>query len=61
MRRLIWAVVAVVLLPYVAAAYSPHVGDRAQDFYGRDIVSNKVVHLEDFLGKWTWVEFWSSS
>lgn len=52
---------AIWLLPCFATAYVPHAGDRAQNFYGRDIVGERVVHLEDFLGTWTWVEFWSSS
>ena len=42
-----------------ASAYYPHAGDRAADFYGRDIVGGGVVHLEDYLGKWVWVEFWA--
>lgn len=42
-----------------ALAYYPHAGDRATDLYGRNVVGGDVVHLEDYLGKWVWVEFWS--
>jgi len=41
----------------IAHAYYPHVGDRAADFYGRDIVSGGVVHLEDYLCRWVLVMF----
>jgi hypothetical protein len=40
-----------------AQAYYPHAGDRAADFYGRDIVSDSVVHLDDYLGRWVLVMF----
>lgn len=40
-----------------AEAYYPHAGDRAADIYGRDIVSDSVVHLEDYQGKWVLVMF----
>lgn len=42
-----------------AGAYYPHAGDRAADFNGRDIVGGGVVHLEDYLGNWVWIEFWA--
>jgi len=41
-------------------AYTPNVGDRAANIYGRDITSNEVVHLEDFIGKWVFIDFWAS-
>lgn len=41
----------------IAHAYYPHAGDRAADFYGRDIVGGDVVHLEDYLGRWVLVMF----
>jgi len=50
---------ALVLFAGPALAYYPHAGDRATDLYGRDIVGDGVVHLEDYAGKWVWVEFWS--
>ncbi len=53
------ALLLVLTLAGPAGAYYPHAGDRAADFYGRDIVSDSVVHLEDYLGKWVWVEFWA--
>jgi len=61
-RSLMWCVAiatAIVVFSTPAFGYAPHTGDRAQDFYGRDIVGGGVVHLEDFRGRWLWVEFWS--
>ena len=52
-------VAAIPLNAAPAIAYYPHAGDRAADLYGRDIVGGGVVHLEDYAGKWLWVEFWS--
>ena len=61
------AVVALILagstlaLPQPSWAYHPHVGDRAADIAGRDIVGGGSVHLEDYLGRWVLLEFWSSN
>jgi len=35
-------------------------GDRPSNFYGRDIQTEKVLHLEDFQGKWVLVDFWAT-
>ena len=50
-------IVGVAVSAALAHAYAPHVGDRAADFYGRDIVGGGVVHLEDYLGRWVLVMF----
>jgi hypothetical protein len=46
--------------PSLSWAYKPHVGDRAADFAGRDIVGGGSVHLDDYRGRWVLLEFWSS-
>ncbi|MCC7478100.1 TlpA family protein disulfide reductase [bacterium] len=43
-----------------AFAYSPNVGDRAADIRGYDAISEKTVSLEDYAGKWTFIDFWAS-
>ena len=43
-----------------AAAYKPHVGDRAADIHGRDVTGDGVTHLEDFAGQWVFIDFWAS-
>lgn len=52
-------VLSVVVFQAPAWAFVPHVGDRAQDLSSRDILTGSVVHLEDSLGSWTYLEFWS--
>jgi len=59
MRTIILAL-ALALLAAPAWAYSPHCGDRAADIYGRDIVSDSVVHLDDYAGQWVFIDFWAS-
>ena len=59
--RILLSVLAAMLLPLAASAFSPHAGDRAANIYGRDIVGGGVVHTEDYLGQWLWLEFWSST
>lgn len=59
MRTIILAL-ALVLLAAPAWAYTPHCGDRAADIYGRDVVSDSVVHLEDYFGQWVFIDFWAS-
>lgn len=57
---LLLAAAASLAWPGISWAYHPHVGDRAADFSGRDIVGGGSVHLEDFHGRWLLLEFWSS-
>jgi peroxiredoxin len=59
MRLLACLLAAQFAFTLIAWAESPNVGDRAKDFYGRDIVSQQVVHLEDYAGQWVLVDFWS--
>jgi thiol-disulfide isomerase/thioredoxin len=59
MRNVLAAILLIVMsLP--ALAYTPHVGDRAQDIHGRDVISDSVVHLEDYAGQWIFIDFWAS-
>jgi thiol-disulfide isomerase/thioredoxin len=59
MRTLLFTL-ALALLATPAIAYSPSIGARAADITGRDVVSDKVVHLTDYQGKWVLVDFWAS-
>ena len=59
--RLISVLIAVFAVSLsMAWAYTPNVGDRAADIYGRDVISDDVVHLEDFTGQWVFIDFWAS-
>ena len=58
---MLFSVMVALLSPLAASAFAPHVGDRAADIYGRDIVGGGVVHTQDYLGQWLWLEFWSST
>ena len=42
-----------------AQAYTPNVGDRANDISGRDVVNGGVAQLSDYLGKWVFLDFWA--
>jgi peroxiredoxin len=53
-------ILAVVLLATQAHAYTPAVGNRAAEISGRDAISDKVVRLSDYHGKWVFVDFWAS-
>ena len=35
-------------------------GGRPSNFYGREIRNDKVLHLEDYRGKWVLVDFWAT-
>lgn len=59
--RIFFCVFVALLMPLTASAFEPHAGDRAANIYGRDIVGGGVVHTEDYLGQWLWLEFWSST
>jgi len=59
MRTIILTLV-LLLLALPAYAYTPHAGDRAADIYGRDVISDSVVHLEDYAGQWVFIDFWAS-
>ena len=53
-------IVAAALCGRTALAYEPAVGDRAYPIVGHDIVSGRMMSLEDQLGKWVLLEFWAS-
>jgi len=59
MRTIILTLV-LLLLALPAYAYTPHAGYRAADIYGRDVISDSVVHLEDYAGQWVFIDFWAS-
>ena len=42
-----------------AQAYTPNVGDRANDISGRDVVNGGVAHLSDYAGQWVFLDFWA--
>ncbi len=42
-----------------AQAYTPNVGDRANEISGRDVVNGGVANLSDHLGKWIFLDFWA--
>jgi len=46
--------------PVAARAYKANVGDRAAPFKGYDIVHHRSIDLEDYLGRWVFVDFWAS-
>jgi len=58
--RTIIAAVIIALMAAPAWAYTPHVGDRAAPITGRDVTSNTVMSLEDYLGDWVFIDFWAS-
>jgi thiol-disulfide isomerase/thioredoxin len=43
-----------------AYAYTPHVGDRAENVSGWDAISDGVAHLDDYVGQWLFIDFWAS-
>ncbi|MCH7472163.1 TlpA family protein disulfide reductase [bacterium] len=57
--RVLLLALGMCILALPAWAYTPHVGDRAADFSGWDVVSKQTKHLEDLLGKWVFVDFWA--
>jgi peroxiredoxin len=60
MRRIYFLLMILAVSMSAAWAYTPNPGDRAADISGRDVISDKVVHLEDFAGKWVFIDFWAS-
>lgn len=64
MLRIYVALVALlaasVLLSTAAWAGRFGPGDRPSDFYGRNVQDNSVLRLEDFSGKWVFVDFWAT-
>jgi peroxiredoxin len=42
-----------------AQAYTPHVGDRANEISGRDVVNGGVANLSDYSGNWIFLDFWA--
>lgn len=60
MRFLVVTTLLAGLLCSAAQAYDPNVGDRAANIYGRDVISDSVVHLDDYLGSWVFLDFWAS-
>ena len=49
-----------VLLAMPALAFQPASGSRAYPVAGRDMISGDHYDLEDYRGKWVFLEFWAS-
>lgn len=60
MRKVVSTLLVFAMLCGAAQAYSPNIGDRANDIFGRDACTDKVAHLTDHLGHWTFIDFWAS-
>ncbi len=53
-------VVLTLLVASQALAFEPASGKRAYPIAGRDLVSGDFIDLEDYRGKWVFLEFWAS-
>lgn len=51
--------VMLLLCALPAQAYTPNVGDRANEISGRDVVNGGVARLSDHMGKWVFLDFWA--
>ena len=51
--------ILLVLCAMPALAYTPNVGDRANEISGRDVVNGGVANLSDHAGNWVFVDFWA--
>ena len=59
--RFLLAIAFVLALSLPAHAQRYHVGDRARPrSAGRDALSNSVVRLSDYSGRWVFVDFWAT-
>ncbi|MCB1216844.1 TlpA family protein disulfide reductase [bacterium] len=59
MKRILILTVLMLLAAVPAQAYTPNVGDRANDISGRDVVNGGVAQLSDHMGKWVFLDFWA--
>lgn len=59
MRILITAIL-LLTLAQLAFAFDPEPGNRAYPISGRDLVSGEMVSLDDHLGQWVLLCFWST-
>jgi peroxiredoxin len=48
------------MVPQAAMAYHANVGERAANFKGYDMVHHSPMELDDYLGRWVFVEFTAS-
>ena len=60
MRLSILALAAVVIFVTPAYAYAPSTGDRANDIRGWDAVHDRTASLNEYSGKWVFIDFWAS-
>lgn len=56
----LFALIVALACASAALAYTPNVGDRANDIIGYDAISEKTVSLADNMGHWTFIDFWAS-
>ena len=54
------SVLAILLIASQAFAFEPAPGNRAYPIAGIDMISGDYYDLEDYRGKWVFVEFWAS-
>lgn len=62
MRALVAAVicVAVISISASANAFEPAPGARAYPVRGQDMISGRQVDIDNYLGQWVLLVFWSS-
>lgn len=58
--RLCLGLVMVLVLCTPALAYTPNIGDRANDIRGWDAVAERTASLAEYNGKWVFIDFWAS-
>lgn len=58
--RILCLTLCAILIALPAFAYTPNVGDRANDIVGRDMQTDEVARLSDSFGKWIFIDFWAT-
>ena len=60
MRLMTVLLILAIVLGGQAWAYTPAPGDRAYPLVAKDLVSGKMMSLEDQRGKWVLLDVWAS-
>ncbi len=58
--RLCLGLVVALMLCTPALAYTPNIGDRANEIRGWDAVAERTASLSEYSGKWVFIDFWAS-
>lgn len=58
--RIFIAAILLLAISLPADAFDPQPGSRAYPLRGRDLVSGETIDLDDHLGKWVLLCFWST-